>query len=154
MSRLKSFREDQSGSALAEFLIVLPVLLLLMVGSFHVGYYVMYYHSVEKAARNGARYLARVPQGGVNGWGTTNAQSLMLTGGLPADGLPPLLAGWDDPATISVTVSPDPVPAMPTRLTWVRVSATVPVDIPVLAAFGFEDVISVQATHQERHIGE
>jgi Flp pilus assembly protein TadG len=153
---LKAFHRDETGAALTEFLIALPLLLLLLVGSFQLGYYVMYNHSVEKAVRNGARYLARVPQQGIGGWGAQNMRNLMVTGTVDGTGAP-LLQGWtttNAAATIAVATSPDPVPALPTRLAWVRVTATVPVDLPVLSAFGFEDGITVTASHEERHVGE
>lgn len=156
-ARPSSFLKDQSGAALTEMLIVLPVIMLLIVGTFHLSYYVAFYHGVEKAARTGARYLARVPQQSVDdGWVGTNLGRLMITGTTDDDGTP-LLPGWeaaDAATTIVYSWTPADIPDLPDRLQTVTVTANVPLEIPVLAAFGFGDAITLSATHEERHVGE
>ena len=53
------FRRDTSGSAAAEMALVLPLLLIIMMGSAEVGNYFMNEHSLVKAVRDGARVAAR-----------------------------------------------------------------------------------------------
>jgi Flp pilus assembly pilin Flp len=52
---------DRSGAAAVEMALVLPLLLVLMFGSFDVGNYFLSEHAVQKAVRDAARYAARLP---------------------------------------------------------------------------------------------
>jgi len=52
---------NRSGSAAVEMALVLPMLLVLMFGSFDVGNYFLSEHVVQKAVRDAARYAARLP---------------------------------------------------------------------------------------------
>jgi Flp pilus assembly protein TadG len=57
MSRLLAWRRSRSrGQALVEFAIVVPVLFLMILGVFEVGRLVFYYHTINHATREGARY--------------------------------------------------------------------------------------------------
>jgi hypothetical protein len=51
-ARLKRIRR---GQALVEFALVAPILFLLILGIFEAGRFVLYYHSLNHAAREGAR---------------------------------------------------------------------------------------------------
>jgi Flp pilus assembly protein TadG len=69
----------RAGQAMAEFAIVLPILLLILIAIFDVGRLVFAYNDITNAARNGAR-VAIVDQGG------TNARDAAINGaglGLP-----------------------------------------------------------------------
>jgi Flp pilus assembly protein TadG len=50
---------DRSGSAAAEMALVLPLLLVIMMGSIELGNYFLDEHVLVKAVRDGARYAAR-----------------------------------------------------------------------------------------------
>jgi Flp pilus assembly protein TadG len=52
---------DTSGSAAAEMALSLPLLLVLLFGSFDLGNYFLSEHVVQKAVRDAARYAARLP---------------------------------------------------------------------------------------------
>ena len=59
--RLSCLRGDRTGAAAAEMALVLPLLLIIMFGSFELGNYFMNEHTLTKAVRNGARFAARQP---------------------------------------------------------------------------------------------
>ena len=52
---------DRAGSAAAEMALALPLLLILMFGSFEMGYYFLSEHVVQKSVRDAARYASRLP---------------------------------------------------------------------------------------------
>jgi Flp pilus assembly protein TadG len=54
---------DHSASAAAEMAFVLPLLLIIMLGSAELGNYFMNEHGLVKAVRDGARFAARQPFG-------------------------------------------------------------------------------------------
>lgn len=56
---LTRLKVDRSGAAAAEMVMVLPILLVLMFGSFEMGRYFLDEHVVLKAVRDGARYASR-----------------------------------------------------------------------------------------------
>lgn len=57
--RFSKFVACQSGSAAVEMALVMPLLLVLMFGSFELGNYFLDNHVVSKAVRDGARYASR-----------------------------------------------------------------------------------------------
>jgi len=61
MTQLSRLLMDRAGSAAAEMALVLPILLVLMFGSFELGNYFLSEHVVDKAVRDAARYAARLP---------------------------------------------------------------------------------------------
>lgn len=66
MIDLRSFRRDISGSSAAEFALVLPLLLLLLLGSIDVGRWMWNVGQMEKATMMGTRYAVvtdMVPSG-------------------------------------------------------------------------------------------
>ncbi|MEO5774032.1 MAG: TadE family protein [Sphingomicrobium sp.] len=52
-------RRDRSGAAAAEMALVLPLLLIIMMGSMELGNYFLDEHILVKAVRDGARFAAR-----------------------------------------------------------------------------------------------
>lgn len=110
---------DRGGSAAAEMAMVMPLLLVLMFGSFEVARYFLDEHVVLKAVRDGARYAARhgfanypcnaVGPGTVNSTVEANTRNVVRYGKVaPAVGDVPRLGYWN--ATItggapSVTVT-------------------------------------------------
>jgi len=55
-----SLARDHSGSAATEMALSLPLLLVLLFGSFEVGYYFLSEHVVQKSVRDAARFGARL----------------------------------------------------------------------------------------------
>jgi len=51
-------RQSQSGLAMVEFALSVPVLLLLMFGSFEFGHFLIQYSTLNDAVRNASRYVA------------------------------------------------------------------------------------------------
>ncbi|GLV25616.1 TadE/TadG family type IV pilus assembly protein [Sphingobium sp. Cam5-1] len=107
LSRLAS---SNDAAAAAEMALVTPILIVLMFGSFEVGNYFLSEHVVAKAVRDGARYAARQSfnyftcPAGVDSSVVTNTQNVTRTGQV-ASGGPARLAGWTNPATVSVTLT-------------------------------------------------
>lgn len=111
--------DDRSGAAAAEMAMVMPLLLVLMFGSFEVARYYLDEHVVLKAVRDGARYAARqgfanypctsVGSSTVNATVEANTRNVVRFGKVtPAVGEYPRLGYWN--ATItggapSVTVN-------------------------------------------------
>lgn len=59
--RASDFVQDESGAAILEFALVLPILVALVFGCFEIGRALLVQQAMEQAVRAGARYLARVP---------------------------------------------------------------------------------------------
>lgn len=61
MRSLRRLAADRAGSAAAEMALTLPLLLVLMFGTFELGHYFYSEHIVQKAVRDAARYASRLP---------------------------------------------------------------------------------------------
>lgn len=59
MTRRRSLRAHQEGSAAAEMALVMPLLLIIMMGALELGNYFWNEHVLLKGLRDGARYAAR-----------------------------------------------------------------------------------------------
>jgi hypothetical protein len=88
-------RDDERGAVLIEFALVLPLLLLLVVGMFDLGFAFQRYQAVTNAAREGAR-MAVLP-----GYTTDDIRS-RVTEYLRASGVPLVPAPTIDVDLISV----------------------------------------------------
>lgn len=100
---------DRSGSAAAEMALSLPLLLVLIFGSFDLGNYFLSEHVVQKAVRDAARYAGRLPMTNYNcsglSIGSTADQQIrnVARTGAP-DGTTARLYGWvDGNTTVSLT---------------------------------------------------
>ena len=60
MRAVAGFRRSNNGSAAVELALVMPLLLVLMVGSVELSNMFMDQHALEKQVRDGARYAARL----------------------------------------------------------------------------------------------
>jgi Flp pilus assembly protein TadG len=111
--RTRACRRRQSGLAMVEFAISVPVLLLLMFGTFEFGHFLIQYSTLNDAVRNSARYVAGKAMDGTTGtlwtgatWSTyvTQGTNLAVFGNIAGSGSPvlPALNG-----TNIITVSED-----------------------------------------------
>lgn len=66
-TQLTSLRSRQTGTAMIEFAIALPVLLLLMLFTAELGELISQYETLTKAVRDGARYAASTTGNGSTG---------------------------------------------------------------------------------------
>lgn len=146
------FGRADDGAVVLEFVAVLPLIvtfLLIMIGT---GQSLWYHHVITKGVRDGVRYLTRAP---LENEFIDNAKRVALTG--TPDGSDPAFTFWNDPGTIDVTSTavahggafrgPDP-------LMVVRMTASVPVSVPVLTWFGVGPTITLTVSDEARHIGE
>lgn len=151
---------DAKGATLVELSILMPVLILLALGTSEFGRALQHHHILNKSVRDAARYLSRVaavcPGGIIDPADLAVARNLALTG-YPIGGSP-LIAYWTDPATVGVTVQCFDNstgafrggPAIPI----VRLTATVPyADLGFLAVLGLP-AFTMSAAHEEVVIGE
>jgi Flp pilus assembly protein TadG len=105
---------NSRGSAAVEMALSLPILLVLMFGSFELGNYFLSEHVVEKAVRDAARYGARLPMTNYNCAGPSvdaTAQQNIQRVARTADpgGTIARLRGWtaDSMATVTLTCDGD-----------------------------------------------
>ena len=139
MSTLRRLAANRAGSSAAEMALVMPLLLVLMFGTFELGHYFLSEHAVQKAVRDAARYAGRLPLASYTGCppnvadpALTKIQKVARTG-LP-DGTVQRLQGWssDTMTTVTLTCTPTGTPytgiyvAFPTGVPVVTVSASVP----------------------------
>jgi hypothetical protein len=104
---------DRDGSAAVEMALAFPILLVLMFGAFDLGNYFLAAHVVDKAARDAARYAARlplanypsctVPSGGVAEQQTQRVARF----GDPSGTGDQRLAGWTSDTMTTVTIACD-----------------------------------------------
>jgi Flp pilus assembly protein TadG len=99
------------GIALLEFLIVLPVLIVLMMAAAELGRAFYQYNTLTKAVRDGARYLAGEALGGSTGTLQLDAATVNNTRNLVVYGntlgtSTPLLPGLTPAAITVTTVAP------------------------------------------------
>ena len=108
-----SFARDRSGSAAAELALSLPLLIVLMLGSFEVGSYFLSEHVVQKSVRDAARFGARLamtnyPSCTVPSGGTAEQQIRRVArfGNTTGTGNARLL-GWTADSMTTVTIACD-----------------------------------------------
>jgi len=151
-SSLRLFRRCERGAVIVEFVAMLPFLLIFLFIMIGIGQALWYHQVITGGIRDGVRYLARAP---LEEEFVDRAKAIALSGD-PTGGAPAFVF-WNDPATIDVVLvevdhggafrGVDP-------LTTIRMTATVPVDIPVLGFFGIDPGLTLRATDHARHIGE
>lgn len=99
---------DHSGAAAVEMLLVSPLLIVLMFGSYELGKYFLDEHVVDKAVRDGARYAGRRPFAdydcaSASAGAEQDIRNVTRTGTVA--GTTPRLSYWTSPATITVSVT-------------------------------------------------
>ena len=139
---------NEDGASIVEFAIVLPLMLALLVGGVDLTRAVFAYQTADKSVKAAARYAARLPVASLDagGWGVTPVKNLALRGTLDGSG-EPLLWGWIDPLTVTVTKDS-------TSDLRVRLTAVVPLSFDLLPLIGLPQTLTVSVSHEERHIGE
>ncbi|MGE5566489.1 MAG: TadE/TadG family type IV pilus assembly protein [Parcubacteria group bacterium] len=107
----RAFHRDERGAAATEFALILPMMLIIAFGIFEAGRVFWSYNIVQSAARDAARYGARL---GITCSGSTatfddsgsmtQVQNLARTGTVDGTG-DPLIPGWTDNATVTVALA-------------------------------------------------
>lgn len=129
MSRLSQLPDDRRGSSAVELALALPMLLVLMFGSFELGNYFLNEHVVQKSVRDAARYASRLPLTNYAGCnpqepGLTQIRRVARTG--QPDGTQPRIAGWTDDTMTTVNVACD------TSGTYTGMYVDFPFGVPVV----------------------
>lgn len=112
---IRRFALGASGSAGAEFALILPMLVILLFGGAEAGHFVWTQHKLTEAVRDGARYASRLPVAGTDGVcnGTTvnlsteqldNIKLITRTGQLASTTAKSVVPRWSA-AQVTVTVS-------------------------------------------------
>lgn len=168
-NKSKNLRQNQVGGPLAEFALIIPLLLLLTFGAFEIGRMFFLQNMVNQSVQDAARYVARHPAvidpdncgspGGGFAAVQANARTIVQNGDL-ASGTP--LTADLTGATITVEVNcvsaPGTMettnPGAGTAIPIVEITAEV--DITDIGFFGFittDDGITITAEHREMAIG-
>ena len=108
----RTCRRSQSGLAMVEFVLSVPVLLLLMFATFEFGHFLIQYSTLNDAVRNASRYVAGQALDGTTGdlktggnWSSLAGQgsNLAVFGNIGGTGTPVL----PSLNTTNITVTPD-----------------------------------------------
>jgi Flp pilus assembly protein TadG len=131
MMRASILIRDTNAAAAAEMALVLPLLLLLMFGSFELGNYFMSEHVVEKAVRDASRYAARLPVSNFDCTSGTmtdasSVQKLARTGKPDGADDDARLRDWTADTMTTVTVECD------TSGTYAGIYTDFPMGVPVV----------------------
>jgi Flp pilus assembly protein TadG len=104
---LAVWRSGEGGAAAVEFALLLPLMMILLFGFLEVGRLIWDYHIVTASVRDAARYAARFDAscaaGGALVGDLARIKRLARTGSV--DGTTPLIPGWTNDATVTVTVT-------------------------------------------------
>ncbi|WP_375407959.1 TadE/TadG family type IV pilus assembly protein [uncultured Methylobacterium sp.] len=140
---LRAARDDESGAAIIEFALLLPILILLVFGCFELGRALLVRQAMEGAVRAGARSLARVPDPSCRpgcSLGAARAVRLTVDQILANTGLPP------------GAVSAEPAADAPYGT--VVMEASVAIDVSFLDTATFRKRWDLNVRHQEQRVGE
>jgi Flp pilus assembly protein TadG len=163
-SNLLRLVRDDTGSALVEGAILLPLLIVLFLGIFEFSWFFYQQHLVSTGLRDAARYLARVPdpcEAAAPTWAAAevSARNLAATGSIY--GGPPRVNGWT-PAMITASCAPvanamtlDGLPSFRGGSTIFVVTMATRFRDPSLGFFSLFglDAPAISASHSERAIG-
>ena len=166
MMHFPTLIRSTGGAAAAEMALILPLLLIIMMGSMELGNYFYNEHKLVKAVRDGARFAGR-QNFSVTGCSAaldptivTSTQNVVMTG-MMAGGTN-RLANWDrSTITVAQSCAPATVDGQNMRGIYtgmtnapiVTVSAAVPY-VPILNSYGFTGAgLSLRADQQAAVMG-
>lgn len=127
---------DASGAALVEAALVIPIMIVIMAGLFELGRAAYAYHTLDKAVRASARYVARARPSNIEAalaHAATMARAQVAPAGITAAQL------TTEPEVGGVIVT-------------YTVSAEYPV--PLLSIIGMDPTITLRSSHEQPNIGE
>lgn len=139
----RRFAEEDSGAAILEFAVALPILVALFFGCFELGRALLIRQAMEGAVRGGARYLARVPDPTCQpacSPGADHAVRMTADRIVENTGLRPE----------AVSVAPLPAPPPGT----VAMQASVAFEVAFLAGGALGRTWTLTARHQEQRVGQ
>ena len=155
-SLFRRFLRCERGDPIIEFILVIPLMLMLGFGVMEIGRILWYQHFITKGVRDGTRYLTRVPLAG----GTEDCEEIAGAAVNTAIDLARTGAYWGaiDPGDITVELCLLPHAGAfygPDPLRMVRMTAQVNVDFPILDAFlGTGESVTFTIFNEARHIGQ
>jgi Flp pilus assembly protein TadG len=153
MQRAAEFCRQRTGAAAAEFALLLPLLVTVMVGVFEFGYYLNQAITLENSLRSGAMLAAR-SSAALTAAEETAIVNVVRKGNVEGSG-DDLLPGWSDAASnLQVTTSSYSVDADSTT-SVIRLDAEVrysPLMIGVLEGMGLGDLM-IRARHEQTYVG-
>lgn len=152
---LTGLRGGQSGTALLEMAIVLPVSVALFIGVIDVGRAYFTRATGEKSIRAAVRYMTTLPASGVcpvsgtpPAWGVVRATNLALYGNIQGTGNV-RIANW---GTGNFTVTSTACPVAPGAT--IKISATVPFTAVGWQYMGLPATLNMTVQHEEKWIGQ
>ena len=109
---IRRFLRNRGGTAAAEFVLALPMMLALLFGAMEAGHFFWTQHKIVKSVRDGARFASRLdveslcplPAAAPDSTLVTEIQNVTATGQF--NGGTPKVPGWL-PATVDVDISCD-----------------------------------------------
>ena len=150
---LNSLIRDRCGTAVVEFALFVPILMILFLGLTEVGRAHYQAVALEKGLRAGALYAAR-NEFPLSDAAKTATGNLVRTGRL--DGTPPyMVAGWAGSGS-GLQISSADFDVDGTPLPVVRLTATVPF-VPLIPGLGFlfgVDGYKFRLSHEQAYIGD
>lgn len=140
--RARALRRQESGAAMLETIITVPVMIVFLVGILEFGMLLFAKLQVETGLRDAARYMARCQPG--FGCSQAIARNIAVFGNVAGNG-GPRVEGW---GTGDVTITPAPGLGE-------RVRVATDFDYPGSPLLGFIGLanINVTAFHEDRYIG-
>jgi Flp pilus assembly protein TadG len=130
MIRTSSLNNEQRGVAIIEFAIVLPILLMLALGTAEFGHAFLQYNALTKTLRDGARYVASNAVKGstgvvqINANVSTQTSNLVTYGNVAGTGTP-LLPGLV-PTNVTVAAGAPGSVVVSANYTYIPVFAWLP----------------------------
>jgi Flp pilus assembly protein TadG len=139
----------ERGNALVEFVFVAPMLLLVLFGGSEFGRLFIQYHKIDKGVRAATRYLSRVPCEGLTARLDTD-RNIALRGTVGSTGSL-VVPAWNDPITVTLLTTVSNCTTAPPSTVQLRATVTLP--FRYLPFLGLGNTLTVQAEHEERHVG-
>lgn len=148
----------------AEFVVVMPVLLVALVFAFEFGRALFAYEALTSDVETAVRYISHVPSSqcvNLSGNDIVNAQNLAQCGQLPSSGTTPAACTskvfpWNSSSSGSLTVSTAQsfsTPTFDTSGSIVQVKAELPLTLSMLGYLGIDTAYTLVVSDQARCMG-